>query len=138
VGRPTQTAKVRALGLKVTTMTEDDDLAQEFLHHALMEETAAYLRRGRQHESLELPELNDHWVTAFRDWFDSREQSHALAVEDLAAELRLRGLDPPYSRIEEEASRMRAEVRELGSDSTSDSLRRQIGKFRIQRNERKN
>jgi hypothetical protein len=119
-----------------------DDLGQEFLQHTLMEETADYLRRGRLHESLPLPELNELWVGAFRAWFEQRgqqEESQRLTViNDLSAELRLRGYDPPYDRVPEEASRMRAEVEQLGPDSASDSLRQKIREFITQKGKLKN
>jgi hypothetical protein len=121
----------------------DIELADEFMQHALMEETKEYLQRGRQHVSLQLAELNDRWVTAFRDWFNHKEQEHGnqervIAIDDLSAELRLRGLEPPYASVPDEVAAMHAEMVQLGPDSASDSLRSKIRDFRIQRSKRKN
>jgi hypothetical protein len=46
---------------------EDRALAEEFLAHELMNETTDYMRRGRRFGALELSELNDRWIAAFRD-----------------------------------------------------------------------
>jgi len=76
-------------------MAEDDadhELANEFLTHVLMNETADYVRRGRQHESLQSSDLEDQWVAAVRDVFVHQKAERVRDMDDLAAELRLRGL----------------------------------------------
>jgi hypothetical protein len=119
-------------------MTKDDDLLRGFLQHTMMEETKAYMHRGRQHEALQSRELNDRWVAAFRDWFKHRKPKHIITMDDLSAELRLRRKEPPYARIAGEIVAMQFEMRALHSESALDSLRSKMFDFQIQKSKRVN
>jgi hypothetical protein len=120
-------------GNNPTTM---QDLADEFMQHSLMEETAHYIRRGRQHTSLPLPDVNIGWICALRDWI-LRWQSGG--DDDSRDELRLRGLEPPYASVQSEIAAMHAEVAKLAPDApASESLKRQMAEFFEQRAKPKN
>jgi hypothetical protein len=112
-------------------------LADEFLADALMKEAADYVQRGRRHQSLQLSELNDRWVAAFRDVFARRLGQRVTDMDDLGAELRLRGLEPPYDRVVVEVQKIQDELERLGPNSASESHRRAIGEFLTERRKAK-
>jgi hypothetical protein len=78
---------------------EDRALLDEFLAHELMNETADYMRRGRRFLSLPLSELDDRWILAFRDAISNGMVDRIVDMDDFAAELRLRGIDPPLTAL---------------------------------------
>jgi hypothetical protein len=78
---------------------EDRALVDEFIAHELMNETADCMRRGRRFLSLPLSELNDRWILAFRDAISNGMVDRIVDMDDFAAELRLRGIDPPLTAL---------------------------------------
>jgi hypothetical protein len=117
---------------------EDRALVDEFLAHELMNETADYVRRGRRYLSLPLSELNDRWIPAFRDAVSNGMVDRVVDMDDLAAELRLRGLDPPFDRVADEVEKLTADLEKTGPDSTSPAVRNAIKEFLIARSKPKN
>jgi hypothetical protein len=93
----------------------------------LMEETAAYLSRGRPHASLTAQEAGQQWVAAYTRWFAERTAERQREWDDLAAELRLRGLEPPYDTVRPILERMREEIRAIGLDDPA--LHEKIEKY---------
>jgi hypothetical protein len=55
-----------------------------------MDETQAYLTRGRSHERMANESLTAAWVNAFKAFVQSQNQSDLMNVNDLDAEIRLR------------------------------------------------
>lgn len=88
-----------------------DDLVEGLIRSEQMEETAAYLGRGRRFSALSPSELELRWVEAFRTWLGERTDSHLQQMDDLSAELRLRGLEPPYHLVKKESEAIREEIR---------------------------
>jgi hypothetical protein len=80
-------------------------------------------------------ELRDNWVKAFRRWF-ARGLAEQRDANDLAAELRLRNMMPPYERIEAESDAMAKKIRADGADNAD--VRDKIEKFRADMGRRKN
>jgi hypothetical protein len=117
---------------------EDRALTDEFLVHVLMRETADYVQRGRRFLSLPLSELNERWIAAFRDVIINNLRERIIDMDDLAAELRLRELDPPYDRVAEERAKMVAELYKLGPDSATPNMMNAIDEFLIARSKPKN
>jgi hypothetical protein len=115
----------------------DMALAEDFLQHELMNETKDYLDRGRLFEQLSIAELNAKWITAFRR-FVSDDSSVIPEMNGLAAELRLRSLEPPFDAVQSEISKMTETVRRLGPGSLSDSARDRIDAFLVQRKKASN
>jgi hypothetical protein len=113
-------------------------LAEEFLAHELMSETADYVQRGRRFGSLELSELSDRWISAFRDAFTNSMADRVVEMNDLAAELRLRGLDPPYDRVAAEIAKMTTDLEKIGPDSAMPNIKSAIREFLIARSKPKN
>jgi hypothetical protein len=115
---------------------EDRALADEFLAHELMNETADYVRRGRRFLSLPLSELNERWIAAFRDVVSNSMVDRVVDMDDFAAELRLRELDPPLDRVADEVAKLTADLEKMGPDSPA--VRNAIQEFLIARSKPKN
>src|ERR1700748_410578 len=60
-----------------------------------LQETEAYLQRGRTFETMEIDELTRRWLDAFEQAFVLEDWSRAEEANDLEAEIRLRGAVPP-------------------------------------------
>lgn len=105
----------------------DDDLIRAFVASELMQETAIYLKRGRAFSEMPREELDRRWLVAFREWFETRTEQHQQVMDDLAAELRLRGETPPYHLIGAEAEALRDEIRD--SDPEDFTIEEDFGRF---------
>lgn len=109
-----------------------DAMAEAFLQSELMDETRTYLTRGRQLASSDTEAVSGLWTAAFKKWFATRAPEDARNSDDAAAELRLRGMKPPYDRVQAELAAMRAEIaRDYPADEEwSETIRAKIHKFR--------
>jgi hypothetical protein len=69
-----------------------------------MKRSEAYLGRGRCHEQSPTDTLKLLWIEAFKRHIgDFSNSVLAQAHEDIQAELRLRGEEPPFAAVEKEA-----------------------------------
>ena len=105
------------------------NLSEAYLRHVLMNETKDYLERGQRFAQLSIDKLEESWITAFRSYFATRLRRAALNMDDLAAELRLRGRDPPFGAVQPEIADLRAELKRVNPDEAIAALDRQIGEF---------
>jgi hypothetical protein len=94
------------------------ELVEEFLEHALMKETADYVQRGRQYATAFVADINDQWTAAFQAVFTQQQQHRIREMDDLAAELRIRGLEPPYDRVEQEVAALQEALTSLDTKET--------------------
>ena len=90
------------------------EMVDAFLQHELMEEAAAYLRRGRRFATLPSDELRARWVAAFKELRTRGSEACKQEISDLEAELRMRGIDPPFDAVRDELEAARAEIRAEG------------------------
>ena len=67
-----------------------------FLQHRSIEQRRSYLARGRRFLVLDVAQLSKSWITAVNNWLARKDRASEITMDDLTAELRLRGLDPPY------------------------------------------
>jgi hypothetical protein len=115
---------------------EDDDhtnaMVDAFLQHTQMEETQQYLSRGREFKTISEAELKLRWAEAFRRWCKAHSPGHVRKLDDLSAELRLRGLEPPEDSVKVELSMMREEIQhEYKSDPDwQEEIAKRIAEFR--------
>jgi hypothetical protein len=116
---------------------EADALADEFLAHMQMEGTVEYLARGRRHQALNLCDLNDQWTAAFLDAFPTGRRERVIDMDDLASELRLRGLDPPYDRVADEVAVMKDRLRQMEPAAAAQMLEA-VRQFLVERSKPKN
>jgi hypothetical protein len=71
-----------------------------FLQHKSMEPMQNYLARDRRFAKLDIGRLNKDWIIAVRSWLTHKDRTKERLMDDLAAELRSRGLEPPYGAVE--------------------------------------
>lgn len=109
------------------------ETVESFLAHESMNETARYLARGRRYEAWTNADVQDRWVMAFKTWFADTSGS-SDEVDDLAAELRLRGEEPPVDRISEETEIMRQQFLAIEKPDTS-SMRERLAAYLKERDE---
>jgi hypothetical protein len=57
----------------------------------------------------------------------------AREMDDLAAELRLRSLEPPYHAVAAEAAELQAMILQIGPEAPSEELDRRIAAFLAER-----
>ena len=100
-----------------------------FLQHKSMEQMQAYLARGRRFAKLDIRRLNEDWVIAVRSWLAHKHRTKERLMDDLAAELRLRGLEPPYGAVEQELADRSAQTNEAKRKKTVRKVAREIGEF---------
>ena len=81
---------------------DPEAIVNAFLQHKRMQETQDYLVRGRRFAKLDVGRLNKDWIIAVRSWLAHKRRTKERVMDDLAAELRLRGLEPPYGAVEQE------------------------------------
>jgi hypothetical protein len=70
-----------------------------FQAHAAMENAAHYLRRGRRFADVGKKALVAEWLAAFRDSSLDLRQDRARDLDDVTAELSLRGMRSPEHLI---------------------------------------
>jgi hypothetical protein len=113
-------------------------LAEEYLQHVLMNETRAYIERGRVFKSLSAEKVLDTWIAMFERWFGERTDRNGRDMDDAAAEIRLRGLEMPYDRVKEKTLALQAEVLRRGPEDDSPEIDRKIDDFLDARRKPKN
>jgi hypothetical protein len=103
-------------------MTVVDDLAESYFQHELMNETRAYIERGRSLKRSSDQDVLEFWVATFERWFEHRTTENAQNMDDAAAELRLRGLEAPHEEVRSKIDALRAEMEGLGPDAQLEGL----------------
>ena len=102
-----------------------EEQVDAFLQNDALEKAQAYARRGRRHAQVPTDELIDLWVVGFKVWVsDIRNPLLRGMVDDLEAELALRGLAPPHDRVKEAADRLRMLARQLVDELSPDDYAR--------------
>src|SRR6266566_8554462 len=77
-------------------------IVNAFLQHKSLEQTQHYLARGRRFTKLDVAQLNADWIIAVRSWLAHKDRTNEQMMDDLAAELRLRGIEPRYGAVKQE------------------------------------
>jgi hypothetical protein len=86
---------------------------QAFLQRRSVEQGRHYLARGRRFVILDHKRLSESWIT----------------LDDLTAELRMRGLEPPYSAVRQELAAHFAGINEVAQNKVRREFARQIAMF---------
>jgi hypothetical protein len=90
---------------------EDDGIeaeVQALLASTQMDQTADYSARGRTYQHLAQNDLLEAWITAFKAMVDAGIPGDLVARQrerDLASEIKLRGIEPPYSMVKDAVDR---------------------------------
>jgi hypothetical protein len=118
----------------------DHPQAADFLVNELARETQSYLERGRRLQGLTKEQLASKWVADFRSWRASRadtdDPGNFADLDDTAAELRLRNLEPPSDQVQIEVNAMVQEIECIGPDQPAVSAK--VRRFLDNLSERKN
>ena len=114
---------------------EFDNIATEFLLHEQMKETGDYVSRGRLHEGLSESELNERWIHYFRPFATGENVKYTKEMDDVTAELSLRGMEPPLDRVPEECAALVGRFNALGLDTLKGSpeVRAKLAAFMAER-----
>jgi hypothetical protein len=104
-------------------------LIDQFLQHRKMEQTQDYLSRGRRFAGLDSERLNQDWVDAVRGWLACKDRSGERTMDDLAAELELRGSEPPYEAVKQELAARFAAIETIEQTKVGRQFAREIATF---------
>jgi hypothetical protein len=108
---------------------DPEAVVNAFLQHKSMEQVQAYLARGRRFANLDVERLNTDWINAVRSWLAHKHRTKERKMDDLVAELRLRGLEPPYGAVEQELADRSSQTSQAERKKTVRQVAREIGKF---------
>ena len=100
-----------------------------FLKRRNVEQRQDYLARGRRFVILDVGELSRSWITAVKNWLASKDRAAEITMDDLTAELRLRGLEPPYDAVKQELATCFARRNEGTQRKAGREFARQFGMF---------
>ena len=114
---------------------DPEAVVNAFLQNKSMEQMQDYLTRGRRFAKLEVERLNTDWIIAVRSWLAHKHRTKERMMDDLAAELRLRGLEPPYGAVEQELADRSAQTNQADRKRSVRGVAREIGEF-MRENER--
>jgi hypothetical protein len=108
---------------------DPEAVVNAFLQHKSMKQMQSYLARGRRFAEIEVEQLNTDWIIAVRSWLAHEHRTKERMMDDLAAELRLRGLEPPYGAVEQELADRSAQSNQAERKKTLGEVAREIGEF---------
>jgi hypothetical protein len=98
----------------------------DFLQRRSLEQRQKYLARGRRFVVLDVGQLGKSWIAAVRNWLARKDRAAEVTMDDLTAELRLRGLEPPYEAIKHEFALRFAGIDEVAQKKLVREFARQI------------
>jgi hypothetical protein len=123
------------MGETVGDPRDPEAMVKAFLQYKIMEHMQDYLNRGRRFAKIDDERLSKDWIIAVRSWLAHKRRAKERIMDDLAAELRLRGLEPPYGAVEKELADRSAQTNEAERKKTVREVAREIGEF-MRKNER--
>ena len=108
---------------------DPEAVVNAFLQHKSLEQTQDYLARGRRFAKLDVGQLTEDWINAVRGWLAHKDRTNERMMDDLAAELRFRGVEPPYAAVEQELADRSAQTKEVEQKKVLRTVAREIGEF---------
>ena len=108
---------------------DPEAVVNAFLQHKSMQQMQDYLGRGRRFAKLDVERLKKDWIIAVRSWLPHKDRTKERMMDDLAAELRLRGLEPPYGAVKQELADRSAQTNQVESKKAVREVAREIGEF---------
>ena len=108
---------------------DPEAIVNAFLQHKSMKQMQDYLARGRRFANLDVERLNEDWIIAVRSWLAHKDRTKERMMDDLAAELRLRRLEPPYGAVEQELADRSVQMKEAERKRTVREVAREISEF---------
>jgi hypothetical protein len=89
----------------------------------------SYLARGRRFVVLDVGQLSKSWIAAVKNWLARKDRASEITMDDLTAELRLRGLEPPYDAVKQGLATRFAGIDEATQRKAGSKFAREIGMF---------
>src|SRR5262245_35817205 len=120
---------MRTMDETTEDLCDPEAVVNAFLQHESMKQMQGYLARGRRFAKLEVERLNTDWIIAVRSWLAHKHRTKERMMDDLAAELRLRGLEPPYGAVEQELADRSAQTNAAERKKTIREDAGEIGEF---------
>jgi hypothetical protein len=119
---------------KMDEMADDpregpEAVVNAFLQHKSLQQMEDYLARGRRFTKLDVAQLNADWIIAVRSWLAHKHRTNERMMDDLAAELRLRGLEPRYGAVKQELTDRSAQTKQVERNKAFRAVAREIGEF---------
>jgi hypothetical protein len=119
---------------KVDVMADDPRegpkaIVNGFLQHKSMEQIRGYLARGRRFAKLDVAQLNEGWIIAVRSWLAHKHRTKERMMDDLAAELRLRGIEPRYGAVKQELTDRSAKTKQVERNKAFRAVAWETGEF---------
>ena len=108
----------------------------DFLQRRNIEQKRKYLARGRRFVVLDAGQLGKSWIAAVMNWLARKDRAAEVTMDDLTAELRLRGLEPPYEAIKHELALRFTGIDEVAQRKLVREFARQIAMPITESNER--
>ena len=108
---------------------DPEAIVNAFLQHKSMNQMQDYLARGRRFVGLDMERLNKDWIIAVRGWLAHKHRTKERLMDDLAVELQLRGLEPPYGAVEQDLADRSAQTSETERKRTVTEMVQEIGEF---------
>ena len=99
----------------------------DFFERRNIEQRRKYLARGRRFVVLDAGQLGKSWIAAVRNWLARKDRAAEVTMDDLTAELRLRGLEPPYEAVKHELALRFVGIDEVAQEKFVREFARQIG-----------
>jgi hypothetical protein len=96
----------------------DKELDEELLAmfaNTKMENQQSYLARGRAFKADEIETLTSKWLVQINAWADDTPEFERRLMDDLEAELNLRGIDAPVGQARDAIEKIRARSRAIGA-----------------------
>ena len=100
-----------------------------FLQRRNIDQRRSYLARGRRFIVLDVGQLSKSWITAVKNWLARKDRASEITMDDLTAELQLRGLEPPYDAVKQALATRFAGMDETTQRKAGRKLAREIGLF---------
>ena len=101
-----------------------------FLQHTSIGQRRDYLARGQRFGTLDGGQLRESWIIAVRNWLARKDRAAELTMDDLTAELRLRGHEPPYDAVKQELATRFGRISDVAQKKAGREFARQIDMFR--------
>src|SRR3982074_1441187 len=88
-------------------------------------------------EYLPPPLMDEKWFVIFKAYCADHNRQQGLEMDDLAAELRLRGLDPPFEAVKTEISKLQGALKRIGPHASSPKFGQKVSEFLEERSKPK-
>jgi hypothetical protein len=88
-----------------------DEELLAMLANTKMQDQQSYLARGRAFEADEIKTLTSKWLVQINAWADDKPDFKRRLMDDIEAELNLRGIDTPVEQARDAMEKIRAKAR---------------------------